>query len=428
MKKTAAVLLLIAGMISLPACANDFSIVNGTATTTAAYPWLVTVRSGAYQCGGSLIHPTWVMTAAHCFEKGQSAGTVSVIAGRQSLNDSNGQQIAAQRYIVHPSFDDVSFDNDIALVELATTANVRYIKLAPSALTPSVGAMLKAVGRGITADAADYLGLQYNLSSDCISSLASCVREAQRKGISDANIIRTMLLANGLGDPAKGIGYSQLVSALQTMGVSISSNPTVEQIVAGFASRRYTASYIADLIDQATETREPREVDLPLVDNNTCRSSLNSTITSNMLCAGYRGSPYDTCLGDSGGPLMARNPGNSDWNQIGIVSWGYTCATNYGAYTRVGNYLDWIAQYVTTLNAERVFMWGENVEASALLRPSGDEHSTTKSPYWARIYPASGKALGINPSNQNLYYYDGSNVVELGALSTWLSKAKAAGY
>ncbi|MBS4096388.1 MAG: serine protease [Sulfuricella sp.] len=427
MKNTTA-LLFLTGIAALPAGANDFAIVNGTAASIATYPWYATVRSGAYQCGGSVIHPSWVMTAGHCFETGQSAGTVSVIVGRQSLSDtSTGQEIPALRFIVHPGFDTNTLDNDIALIELATPTTSRYVKLSPPALAPNAGAMLKAVGRGILADAADYLGLKYDLTTDCVGNLSGCVHEAQRKGISDTNIVTTMLLANGLGDPTKGIGYSQLVNELQRMGVSVGSTPTVSQIVSGFASRRYTASYIASLINQSTDTPEPREIDLPVVDSGTCSSSLGAPLTGNMLCAGYRSQPYDTCLGDSGGPLMARNPQSSDWNQVGIVSWGETCATNYGIYTKVGNYLDWIDQFVPDLDAERVFMWGENIEAPGILKAIGDERSTTYSPYWARLYPATGSALGVNPGDQNLYYYDG-NIHSLGALSAWLAKARAAGY
>lgn len=423
------ILLLLAFAGTLPVAANDFAIVNGTATSIAAYPWYVTVRSGTYLCGGTVIHPSWVLSAAHCFDKGQAAGTVSVIAGRQSLDDtSSGEQITARRFIAHPGFNDVSFDNDIALIELTTPTTARYVKLTPAALAPGVGAVTKAVGRGILADPTNYLGKEYDLSTDCVGNLSGCVREARGKGYSDADIIRTMLLANGLGDPTKGIGYSQLVSELKRMGVSIGNTPTVEEIVAGFATRRYSASYIASLIDKATDTPEPREVDLPVVDNSVCQSSLQSTITGNMLCAGYRGDPRDTCLGDSGGPLMARNPQNSDWNQVGIVSWGETCATNYGVYTKVGNYLDWIGQYVSTLDGERVFMWGENVEAPKFFKAAGDEHSVIIPPYWGRIYPATGHALGVSAGDQNLYLYDGTAILSLGPLSAWLAKAKAAGY
>lgn len=69
-----------------------------------------------------------------------------------------------------------------------------------------------------------------------------------------------------------------------------------------------------------------------------------------MLCAGgatSSGLPIDTCQGDSGGPLVAGS------TLVGIVSWGYGCAgyddgepirLTPGVYTRLGNYLPWLAE------------------------------------------------------------------------------------
>lgn len=141
-----------------------------------------------------------------------------------------------------------------------------------------------------------------------------------REGIKDSGIVTTLLLANGLGNPALGIGYSSLLSKLQQLGAAIGAAPTVDQIISGFASKGYSVSYIAGLIADAAFTGELREVDLPLVDNAICQIALNSGLTANMLCAGYKGMPKDTCQGGSGGPLVMRNPQNSDWEEAGIVS------------------------------------------------------------------------------------------------------------
>ncbi|ODM98508.1 Proclotting enzyme, partial [Orchesella cincta] len=52
-------------------------------------------------------------------------------------------------------------------------------------------------------------------------------------------------------------------------------------------------------------------------------------ITNGMVCAG--GSGYDSCKGDSGGPLSVTR--NSRAEQIGIVSWGVGCGSFPGVYT-----------------------------------------------------------------------------------------------
>ncbi|MFN8439189.1 MAG: serine protease [Caldilineaceae bacterium] len=86
---------------------------------------------------------------------------------------------------------------------------------------------------------------------------------------------------------------------------------------------------------------------LPLVDQPSCQSFYNKyglMIDSNTLCAGYKNGNSDACAGDSGGPLLVWDTKSLNWVQIGIVSWGASCAQPgaYGVYSRVASYIDWI--------------------------------------------------------------------------------------
>lgn len=425
--KTIAALLATSLLLAGNAIAGDKQprIVNGTQADATQYPWFVTVMSNGGQCGGSLIHPRWVLSAAHCFEPGQAPSTVEVTIGRQKLSESTtGQAIVAASIYMHPSYDSVSSDNDIALVELSADASGTVVKLGAPVTALTAGISARAVGRGGLAAPAGYLTDIYSLSTSCSDDLAGCISEAQSLGKTGADIITTLLKSNGLGNATQGIGYQALVTQ---SGLS-STSPTVEQLVAAYTANGSDLVAMAEIIIEAAGTSdELRQVDLPLVDSTTCGTSTGYTITDNMLCAGYSGTPKDTCQGDSGGPLVIRNGQGSDWLQVGVVSYGGTCATNYGVYAKVANYLDWIEGYVPNFAYDRLFAWGESYVAS-LLQPAGTERSISIAPFYARLYGATGYAIGYNSQDQQLYFYDGANLSPLGAISGWIGQAKAAGY
>lgn len=87
---------------------------------------------------------------------------------------------------------------------------------------------------------------------------------------------------------------------------------------------------------------------LPRVPLQECRLHTSLNITRNMLCAGRRTGGQDACGGDSGGPLVTRY--KKTWFLTGVVSWGKGCAAEnlYGVYVKVGNFLDWIQNTMST--------------------------------------------------------------------------------
>ena len=107
-------------------------IVNGEAITITEAPWQVIVRSGGYLCGGSIVAERWVITAAHCVVAGGGSSfdpsQVYVAAGHTYRSD---VVISDRIYAtaIHlttgdEAYDDISYVNDIALIELASDVGI----------------------------------------------------------------------------------------------------------------------------------------------------------------------------------------------------------------------------------------------------------------------------------------------------------------
>uniref|UniRef100_A0A8C4HAM2 Coagulation factor VII n=2 Tax=Dicentrarchus labrax TaxID=13489 RepID=A0A8C4HAM2_DICLA len=90
-----------------------------------------------------------------------------------------------------------------------------------------------------------------------------------------------------------------------------------------------------------------RRLKVPRIRTQQCVAESGVVLTENMFCAGYIEGQQDSCKGDSGGPLVTEYKGTVFL--LGIVSWGKGCARpgNYGIYTRVSNYLEWIHNRTT---------------------------------------------------------------------------------
>ena len=97
-------------------------IVGGTTTTTTAYPFMmqITDASGSQFCGGTLVAPKKVVTAAHCMA-GESTGGVRVVGGRTYLNGTNGTVSRVSRIWVHPDYTDATNGDDVAVLTLSTS-------------------------------------------------------------------------------------------------------------------------------------------------------------------------------------------------------------------------------------------------------------------------------------------------------------------
>ncbi len=237
----------------------ETAIIGGTAAASDTWPAMVALIDARIAsplqgqfCGGSLIGPTWVLTAGHCVDDA-TPGDLQVLAGTVTLVAGSGDRVGVNRIVIHPGYDPQTQVNDLALVELARQ---------PSGSSP--------------------------------------VRIA---GVDDADLTSPGTVATTLG-----WGATAIVPA-----------------IGDYPSR----------LQQTT---------LPIQPGAACVSTLGTAFVAElMVCAGT--ATRNTCLGDSGGPLLARTI-DGQYVAVGVTSFGPCDAA--AAYTKVSASTSWITTTITT--------------------------------------------------------------------------------
>ncbi len=231
-------------------------IIGGEALKHNIHPWMaalvysgIPLPTGQY-CAASLIHPRWLLTAAHCMI-GESVSTIKVLPGHHQLSlAEKGDLLDLDRVVIHPQFNRGTLVGDIALLRLARPTDYPPVKLIPAYGRPT--------------------------------------REGE-------------------------IG-----------------------LILGWGRYSLSPVLYAETLHQAW---------VPLVSNETCNrpESYDGEIFQDMLCAGRAEGGVDSCVGDSGGPLLISD-WRGGWWQAGIISSGEGCGlpNYYGVYTRISVYREFI--------------------------------------------------------------------------------------
>lgn len=98
-----------------------------------------------------------------------------------------------------------------------------------------------------------------------------------------------------------------------------------------------------------------QEVGLPLIETPVCAAQWpGKLVGKGQICAGFEKGEKDSCGGDSGGPLVVYDRVGCP-THVGLVSWGaIDCATpkSYGVYTRLSEHAAWLRKHVPGLLAK----------------------------------------------------------------------------
>ncbi|XP_072280295.1 urokinase-type plasminogen activator [Pyxicephalus adspersus] len=147
-----------------------YKIIGGMSSSVESHPWIATLyqisrrsKQEFFQCGGSLIHPCWVVTAAHCFPDGEfpEPKDYSIVLGKTNIDETNEfreQKFMVEKIIRHRYYSDETnaLDNDIALVKIRSksgqcasmTDQVQTICLPPPDLKLEGGTKCEIAGFG----------------------------------------------------------------------------------------------------------------------------------------------------------------------------------------------------------------------------------------------------------------------------------------
>ena len=128
-------------------------IINGIDAPVNRYPYTVSLQDGDFHfCGGSLIAPDLVISAAHC--SGPLSGSSSrIVLNPQKLSDpiEASEVFSVEEYVSHPLYQSLpELNHDYMIIKLTGSSSLPIVRLNTNENLPATGSSLQVMGWGAT--------------------------------------------------------------------------------------------------------------------------------------------------------------------------------------------------------------------------------------------------------------------------------------
>ncbi|GAB2857971.1 hypothetical protein GCM10027074_26300 [Streptomyces deserti] len=197
----------------------DAKIIGGTTTTITSAPWMAQLwyyddrgttsetDDIGFFCGGAVVAPTKILTAAHCVKGYDWRNNGAIVTGTAQLPTTDdagntdlhgGTASGVWRQWNHPSYNATTIDNDIAVLTLPNPVRATPIRMTTSGDTASyaAGTSAKVYGWGRTSSTSDDVSETLKTATLPIQSDSTCA------GYYGADYIKNHMVC--AGNPATG--------------------------------------------------------------------------------------------------------------------------------------------------------------------------------------------------------------------------------
>ncbi|GBP51637.1 Plasma kallikrein [Eumeta japonica] len=398
--------------------AAQLRIIRGRESKRGAWPWQVSLQLLhpsfgliGHWCGGVLVHPLWLLTAAHCIHNELFNLPIpalwTAVLGEWDRAEQRGAYVPIEKIVPHHRFH--HYQHDIALMKMTKPADVspgsriRTICLPPFDppvinfntersttfyMRPSTSAeQIKKKPKPLKPKpdtAIKYLEKLNNLTKSVFSSFTNKRHKNLRYNIrvaNDSNRVNDKRNNNDASNESNENNNSDIKYDSATLDIvvrliraKIAKDRNKDRAI-NDSDRNHKKLMFGEEIDpfiddnngldfkeecyatgwgreqtNGTLTDVLLEADVPILPLQICRDrySLSLPLNEGHLCAGSTDGSTGACVGDSGGPLQCRTGGR--WELRGLTSFGSGCARRGvpDVYTNVAHYTAWIYTHLYT--------------------------------------------------------------------------------